>query len=173
MQRRKKNKSTTIPRLVQLLSLLYIIIMHKHTNIGIVLTRTYWDSLNIYIYAYTYKIHTTILNYFEVLSFGVVVVQLPVVHWHPERFVTMPSICNDNDCCSAIDDHINTARSPCRCFGRRRFVSIYTGPGNQLDSTRQHRVSSHQPATQHTRGPELPSCTAAGCSPANTHEIVN
>lgn len=42
----------------------------------------------------------------------------------------------------------------------------YAGPRNQLDSTRQHRVSSHQPATQHTRGPELPSCTAAGCSPA-------
>lgn len=41
---------------------------------------------------------------------------------------------------------------------------------NQLDNTRQHRVSSHQPATQHTNGPELPSCTAAGCSPVNKRE---
>jgi len=44
-------------------------------------------------------------------------------------------------------------------------IQHHTCPRNQLDNTRQHRVNSHQPATQHTSGPELPSCTAAGCSP--------
>lgn len=44
------------------------------------------------------------------------------------------------------------------------------GQRNQLDSTRQHKVSIHQPATQQTSGPELPSCTAAGCSPVKENQ---
>lgn len=50
-------------------------------------------------------------------------------------------------------------------FGGENDDSHNAGQRNQLDNTRQHKVSIHQPATQQTSGPELPSCTAAGCSP--------
>lgn len=63
-------------------------------------------------------------------------------------------------------------RKQLAAMSRTLDAGHYAGPRNQLDSTKQHRVSSHQPATQHTRGPELPSCTAAGCSPAKQKQTT-
>lgn len=76
------------------------------------------------------------------------------------RTTTMTTIHgDDDDDDSAADAVVRGSQSGQYCGAR--------STRNQLDNTRQHRVNSHQPATQHTNGPELPSCTAAGCSPVN------